>query len=219
MNKNIMCVCASRDTADIGFYDVDVFRDKIGNVRLEDWKEIPGLNAKDVADVIAELCEDSDYSMIIVDCRGIGMGIVDELEKNSDFTIPIYKGYPNGVIINCGILKANEYVKSNKVSLDRGLNVDLNKFKFNQVSSNGKLVLDVESNEKEFMNMVQFFAFVEKSVLDDKKIKNKTTIENNLTQILEILVYDLCEVDKSDIIAVNNLVRLIDKVNYIRNQY
>ena len=219
MNKNIMCVCASRDTADIGFYDVDVFRNKIGNVKLEDWKEVHGLRAKDVADVIAQFCECSYYSMIIVDCRGAGISIADELEENGDFTTPIYKGYPNEVIINCGILKTNEYIKSNKIYLGRELAVDLNKFEFNQVSSNGKLVLNVESNEKEFVNMVQFFTFIEKSIFDDKKIKNKTIIEKNLNEILEILIDDIGAVDKSDTTAVNNLVRLIDKVNYIRNQY
>lgn len=218
MNKNIMCVCAGRDTADIGFYDVDVFDDKIGAIKLEDWKETTGLRFKDIADLISELCYDSDYSMVIIDSRGAGVGIVDELEKDSEFTTSMHKASLNSVNINFGIAKLNNYTKSNKFSISEEINVDLNNFSYKMLA-NGKLVLDSKRNEKEFMNIVQFFAFIEACVLDDKRIKNKTIIEDNLREILEILVDDLCNADKSNTGKINDLVRLIDKVNYIRNQY
>jgi len=87
------------------------------------------------------------------------------------------------------------------------------------MAANGTLALDVKSYEKEFGNLVQLFAFIKDCVLDNKRIKNKTIIEKNLREILEILVDDLNNLDKSNAGAVNDLVRLIDKVNYIRNQY
>jgi hypothetical protein len=207
------------DTTDIGFYDVDVFEDKIGTIKLEDWKEAFGLKPKEVADLIIDLCDSEDYTAIIIDCRGMGIAVVDELEKDREFTTPIYKAYPTRLNINEGIIFVNSYIDDKKFIVDEEVDLDLSKFKYKKILANGILTLDVNSYEKEFSNIVQLFTFVKSCVLDDKRIKNKTIIEKNLREILEILVDDLSNIDKSNTGAVNDLVRLIDKVNYIRNQY
>jgi hypothetical protein len=214
-----MCVCASRDTTDIGFYNVDVFEDKIGEIKLEDWKEADGLRPKEVADLIIELCDSDDYATIIVDCRGFGIAIVDELEKDREFTTPIYKANPNRLNMNDGIIWFNSYIEDNKFIVDEEVDIDLAKFNYKKILPNGIVTLDVTSYEKEFKNIVQLFTFVKSCVLDDKRIRNKTIIEKNLREILEILVDDLCNADKSNTGTINELVRLIDKVNYIRGQY
>lgn len=219
MNKNIMCVCASRDTTDIGFYEVDVFDDKIGTIKLEDWKEAIGLNTKDVADLIFDLCDSDDYAAIIIDCRGFGIAIADELEKIREFTTPIYKALTDRLKISNGLVSANEYIMNKKLIKDEELDIDLSKFNYKKLSPNGILALDVTAYEKEFSNIVQLFTFVKDCVLDNKKIKHKTIIEKNLREIVEILVDDLSNMDKSDAGKVNEIVRLIDKVNYIRGQY
>lgn len=219
MNKNIMCVCASRDTIDIGFYDVDVFDDKIETIKLEDWKEAFGLNPKEVADLIIDLCDSDDYSTIIIDCRGFGIAIVDELEKDREFTTPIFKAYIDRLKISSGIIYTKDYITSNKLIVDEELDIDISKFNFKKITPNGLLALDTIAYQKEFSNIVQLFAFIKECVLDGKRIRNKTIIEKNLREILEILVDDLCNADKSNTGVVNDLVRLIDKVNYIRGQY
>lgn len=219
MNKNIMCVCASGDTADIGFYEVDVFENKIGTIKLEDWKETTGFKTKDVADLIFELCDDSDCAAIIIDCRGFGMVIVDELEKERDFVVPIFKARIDKSIMSNGVINLIDYITNNKLFIDEDIDLDLSKFSYMGMAANGTFALDVKSHEKEFRNLVQLFAFIKDCVLDNKRIKNKTIIEKNLREILEILVDDLSNLDKSNVGAVNDLVRLIDKVNYIRNQY
>lgn len=219
MNKNIMCVCASRDTTDIGFYDVDVFDDKIETIKLEDWKEAFGLNPKEVADLIIDLCDSDDYSTIIIDCRGFGIAIVDELEKDREFTTPIFKAYIDRLKISSGIIYTKDYITSNKLIVDEELDIDISKFNFKKLNPNGLLALDTIAYQKEFSNIVQLFAFIKECVLDDKRIRNKTIIEKNLREILEILVDDLRNADKSNTGVVNDLVRLIDKVNYIRGQY
>ena len=219
MNKNIMCVCVSRDTTDIGFYDVDVFEDKIGNIKLKDWKEAIGLKPKEVADLIIDLCDSDDCTTIIIDCRGLGIAIVDELEKDREFTTPIFKAYMDRLKISNGIIYANDYITSNKLIVDEELDIDLSKFNFKKQTPNGILALDTPAYQKEFSNIIQLFTFIKECVLDDKRIRNKTIIEKNLREILEILVDDLGNADKSNTGTVNDLVRLIDKVNYIRNQY
>lgn len=219
MNKNIMCVCASGDTSNIGFYEVDVFENKIGTIKLEDWKEATGLKTKDVADLIFELCDGSDCAAIIIDCRGFGIAIADELEKERNFVVPIFKARMDRSIMSNGIINLIDYITNNKLFIDEDIDLDLSKFGYTKISANGTLALDVKSHEEAFRNLVQLFAFIKDCVLDNKRIKNKTIIEKNLREILEILVDDLSELDKSNAGAVNDLVRLIDKVNYIRNQY
>lgn len=198
MNKNIMCVCASRDTTDIGFYDVDVFDDKIETIKLEDWKEALGLNPKEVADLIIDLCDSDDYSTIIIDCRGFGIAIVDELEKDREFTTPIFKAYIDRLKISSGIIYTKDYITSNKLIVNEELDIDISKFNFKKLTPNGLLALDTIAYQKEFSNIVQLFAFIKECVLDDKRIRNKTIIEKNLREILEILVDDLCNADKSN---------------------
>ncbi|HHT97027.1 MAG TPA: hypothetical protein GXZ90_03935 [Clostridiales bacterium] len=219
MNKNIMCVGASGDTANIGFYDVDVFENKIDTVRLEDWRETFGLNVRDVAGLIYDLCDGSDYYMIIIDCAGIGIGIADELEKTKEFTTPVYKTSLSPNNINNGVINTREYINNNKLIIDEDIDIDLSKFSYKHISPHGGVRLDVDISEKEFSNIVQFFSFIEICLSDYSKIKNKTIIEKNLHEIVDILINDLSNADTSNVNTINNLARLIDKVNYIRKQY
>jgi hypothetical protein len=145
MNKNVMCVCASRDTANIGFYDVDVFEDKIGTVKLEDWKEAFGLNSKDIADLIYDLCDSTEYTAIIIDCRGFGIAIADELEKIREFTTPIFKALPTRLNINEGIIWLKSYIEDKKFIVDGEVDIDLSKFNYKRLSANGILTLDVNA--------------------------------------------------------------------------
>lgn len=218
MNKNIMCVCASRDTANIGFYEVDVFEDKIGTITLEDWKETIGLGIKDVAGLIFELCDSKEYSAIIVDCRWFGIAIMDELEKDREFTTPIFKAMPDRLSTNKGIINFRDNIENKKFTVNEDIDIDLSKFIY-KTYGNGVVTLDLNEYKNEISNIVQLFSFVKECVLDNKRIKNKTIIEKNLREIIEILVDDLQNADKSNAGTVNDLVRLIDKVNYIRGQY
>lgn len=219
MNKNIMCVCASGDTVDIGFYNVDVIDNQIGEIWFENWNIASDIKTNEAASVIINLYKGYDCHAIIIDSKGRGIEIISEIEKYRDLSIPIYKARPDLPTISNGIVKLQDYISNNNLVVNNRLNVDLSKFGFAKITPNGMLTLDVRENKKEFNNITILFTFIEDCVLGNEKKNNRIIIEKNLREILEILVKDLCNADKSNPATVNELTRLIDKVNYIRNQY
>lgn len=217
MKKNIVCVSASRNTTNVGFYEVEFNNELIKEVKFAYYNEEKELNINNQADIIAELCEATKTDIIIIDCRSVGLAISDILENDSNFEPVILKEYITQMKISEGLVRINSYEKDNKLTIGN-VKIDFNKFILNNTSSG---VVKLESSEcgSVFSNLVLLFANIETCTIRSDKEKRRKLIEKNLQEIVEALIDDLANTNKANYKKVNELVRLIDKVNYIRGQY
>lgn len=217
MKKNIMCVSANRDTANVGFYEVEFNNDSIKEIKYAYYNEEKELNINNQADIIAELCEATKTDILIIDCRSVGLAISDILENDSKFEPTILKEYITQIRVSEGLVKIKSYEKDNKLIIGN-VKIDFSKFILNN-TSNGVVKLETSTCDSVFSNLVLLFANIELCTIHSDKEKRRKLIEKNLQEIVETLVDDLANTNKANYKKVNELVRLIDKVNYIRGQY
>lgn len=217
MKKNIMCVSASRNTANVGFYEVEFNNELIKEIKFSYYKEEKELNINNQADIIAELCEATKTDIIIIDCRSFGLAISDILENDSNFEPIIIKEYITQIKVSEALIKINSYEKDNKLIIGN-VKIDFTKFILNN-TSNGVVKLEGSECDSVFSNLVLLFANIESCTVSSDKEKRRKLIEKNLQEIVEALIDDLSNTNKANYKKVNELVRLVDKVNYIRGQY
>ena len=217
MKKNIMCVSASRDTANVGFYEVEFNNELIKEVKFAYYNEEKELNINNQADIIAELCKDTKTDIIIIDCRSFGLAISDVLENDCNFESTILREYITQLKVSEGLVKVRSYKEDDKLIFGN-VKIDFDKFILNN-TSNGVVKLESSEYDSVFFNLVLLFANIETCTIRSDKEKRRKLIEKNLQEVVEVLIDDLANTNKANYRKVNELVRLIDKVNYIRGQY
>lgn len=219
MNKNIMCVTMS-ETTDVGFYDVE-YDTKIKNVILQDFQKAISLNNKDVYDLILNLTQSGNIDGIIIDCRGTGLVLVDMLEQDKNFDVPIYKASINRSIMNTSLITIDSYIKGNELIIDEAVDVNIRKFKLTYLNSgqHGLVSLVKTEHDDLFNNLLFLFSFAIECVSSLEENKNKMIVKNNLNEVLDILIDDLSKIDRSNTGRTEELIRLMDKVNYIKSRY
>ena len=217
MKKNILCVSGNRDTVNVGFYEVEFNDSIIKEIKFAYYNETKETNVNNQTDEISELCKATETDIIIIDCRSSGIAISDILEKDSTFEATIFKEYITQLRMSEGLIKINTYNYDNKLIIGN-VKIDLSKFILNN-TANGVVRLESSSYDSVFSNLALLFANIDTCTINSEKNKKRKLIENNLQEIVEVLVEDLFNINKSNYKRVNELVRLIDKVNYIRGQY
>lgn len=212
-----MCVSASRDTANVGFYEVEFNNELIKEVKFAYYNEEKELNINNQADIIAELCKATKTDIIIIDCKYFGLAISDVLENDCNFEPTIFKEYITQLKVSEGLVKARSYEEDDKLIFGN-VKIDFDKFILNN-TSNGVVKLESSEYDSVFSNLVLLFANIETCTIRSDKEKRRKLIEKNLQEVVEVLIDDLANTNKANYRKVNELVRLIDKVNYIRGQY
>jgi hypothetical protein len=172
MKKNIMCVSASRNTANVGFYEVEFNNESIKEIKFSHYNEEKELNVNNQADIIAELCEATKSDIIIIDCRSIGLAIADILEKDSNFEATIFKEYITQIRVSESLVRINSYEKDNKFIIGN-VKIDFTKFILSN-TSNGVVKLEGSEYDSVFSNLVLLFANIEACTVSSVKKKKKT---------------------------------------------
>lgn len=217
MKENVMYVCARRDATNVSIYEVETNEsNEVKHVLLLEMNEF-GMKQSSLVQLIKNTCNTENIIGCIIDTMSSGIMIADALVQDITFTTPIYRiRYALSQEMNRCTVKLMNYIKENKLHISREIDLDLSKIEY-KTSANG--MVSLKENDIRIGDLASFIGNVETYKVNIKKEENRTKIERNLREIVEILVDDLYALDKKNSDEVNNLVRLIDKVNYIRGQY
>ena len=228
MNKdNIVCVNVCGRTTSIALYEVETNETEITKVKMNDYKEIGEIKFSSIIDEINKMCAYKDVTHAIMDGNGMCCGIADLLETDDVFwSDKVYRVRKTTSSHNEYLVLTKQLIESNKLSIDKNCHfglvssyLDLSKFELS-ISTTGCVSLKQTKDYNDvFNNIVYLMCGAKKCTIDtDDKIKRRK-IEGCLEDVLEILIDDLSKVNKLNSVKVNDLIRLIDKVNYLRGQY
>ena len=218
MNKNVMCVTVCGNTTNIGFYDVELSGNSIRYLKLDRYQTEVNLKINEISKLILDIQYIMSLDLIIIDRRGMGIAVADELESKK-CRVPIYRSLVNKQIINEALIKASDLLKEKLLDVDKKVDIDLNKFNITYNSDCTNITLLKSDYDDVFSNICLLLGFGNKAISDIFKTDKRDKIENNLKEILLILVDDLHNLSYLDTKEIEKLTRLIDKVNYIRGQY
>ena len=218
--ENVLTVSVSGETVNIMVFEIQ--RDE--NDKITKIIFCGGLesNLKNVIEDIKT--QQFMYGMNIVAClidtMACGIDVFRRLKLEKDFTIPIYetKRRIASVMINSKTC-LKDFLETDFVEVKQG---GLEKYdlirtlnKFNQ-KSNGLietiadkgLALDIA-----FMVNV-ILTYKEDMIKERRKIK----IKDNLNEVIDIFIEELNELDKNDTFKLDNLLKMIDRINYVKGQ-
>jgi hypothetical protein len=224
MKQNVMCISVRRDITSVGIYETAITKaNKLEKINVIWYEELKGKRISEVADKVIHISKMCDVSGCIVECIGSGVAIKDYLKVNDEFSPTIYKMCclpQTSAYKSENLYKTSRYIQDNMIEITNlAINAQLSEYKINVSGVNGRVDLKSSEYDDFFSNLTFFIGTIDPILINTDKVKNREKIELNLKEIVEILVEDLANIDKADYKEVNELVRLIDKVNYIRGQY
>lgn len=226
MKQNVMCISVRRDITSVGVYETSITKaNKLEKINVMWYEELKGLRMNEVVKNVVGISKVHEVSGCLIECIGSGIAVRDYLKAEEGFTANIYKMCclpQTSVYKSENIYKTSKYIQDEIISINTSsVKADLSDYKINlSAESNGKVELaHTQDYDDFFSNLTFFVGTIDPILINTDKVKNREKIEANLQEIIEILVEDLSNIDKADYKEVNELVRLIDKVNYIRGQY
>jgi len=225
MKQNVMCISVRRDITSVGIYETVITKaNKLEKINVLWYEELKGLRMNEVVESVVGISKAYEVSGCLIECIGSGIAIRDYLKAEERFAATIYKICclpQTSVYKSENIYKTSKYIQDEIISINTSsIKADLSDYKINLSGTNGKVELaHTQCYDDFFSNLTFFVGTIDSILINADKVKNREKIEANLQEIVEILVEDLSNIDKADYKEVNELVRLIDKVNYIRGQY
>ena len=224
--EKMMAVCVSRDTVNVGTFIV-----KRGNVRAIDKIEITGFfytsadsNVERTVKSIGQFKENN--KLCLVDCLGMGIAYFDE----------IHKQYPNLKLVKMNSICLRQfrsnmfnlfksYIENSVVNIDNYFTKDKQQLFYNfyndgiETIDRRRIESAFRSDVERYRDLVEMICNLDKSECNLIYQERKNKIENNLTEIIKIYVEELKEADIKDKAKIDTLVHLIDKANYMREQF
>ena len=219
--ENVLTVSVSGETVNIMVFEIQRDEnDKITKIHIDVSKEfLIKNNTENISSIISDYTDilpngniKCSIKACIIDTTAYGMVIYNRIKDSMSY-IPIHKvtfvdkrfrlQNQNGNIIKC----FQDYIKNGFVTTCNSLkSCDFSDIAINSTDRHFKL--DV--------------AFMVNSILtykeDITKENRKTKIKDNLNEVIEIFIEELNEIDKNDTSKLDNLLKMIDRINYVRGQ-
>jgi hypothetical protein len=213
-----------RDITSVGVYETSTTKaNKLIGINVIWYEELNRLRMNEVVENIVSIAKVHKVTGCVIECIGNGIAILDYLKVKEDFNTTIYRtcSMPQTSVYKSeNIHKTNKYIQDEIITINTStVKATLSEYKIKLSETNGRIELEQSEYDDFFSNLTFFVGTIDPVLINTDKIKNREKIESNLQEIVKILVEDLSNIDKADYKEVNELVRLIDKVNYIRGQY
>lgn len=212
MKEKVLFVCERRDT--ILTIESELLKTKTGYIEKIFVNNVLYFNI-DELDIIIEKCNHFDTVIVDKDAKYLDHLLL--VLKNNIVVDRLSKHYG----LNC-IVGLQCILDHNEIEFSKLVNIKVNNYIPNSdhplytendiehLTHNDKLLIDIEL----FVNSVK--RLVSES---PKNFLNQYIYERNLKQILELLKEDFNKTSISNVEKVNETLRLMDKINYLRGQY
>lgn len=156
----------------------------------------------------------------LIDTMSCGIDIFRRLNLEKDFTVPIYETERRiARVVSNSIVCLRDFLETDFVEVKQdGLEKNnlLSVLNNCKTKSNGLLISNSDND------LTFDIAFMVNNILTYKedmiKDNRNNRIKNNLLEVINILIEELNEIDKNDTSKLENLLKMIDKINYVKGQ-